>query len=132
MLESMTHERTGLAILLWATDPEQPERCATPFFHAATAAAMDLHVEIYFSSRSVQLLQLGVAEKLRTIEQGGQTIAHFMHEAHRAGVRFLACSSSVQGLLPYGCKLITEVDGFAGAGTFVARTIDPAWATLVF
>ena len=48
-------ERRGLAILLWATDPDDPARCATPFFHAAAAAAMDLEVELYFASRSVRL-----------------------------------------------------------------------------
>ena len=52
--------RTGLAILLWAADPDEPARLATPFAHAAAAAAMDLQVEVYFSARSVLLLRPGV------------------------------------------------------------------------
>ena len=125
-------ERRGLAILLWATDPDDPARCATPFFHAAAAAAMDLEVELYFASRSVRLLLPGVAEGLRTTEQGGETVAHFMREAHRMGARFLACSSAMQAFTEAGAALIPEVDGHAGAGSFVARAIDPEWATLVF
>ena len=38
------HGAAGVAILLWAADPAQPERLATPFFHAAAAAAMDVPV----------------------------------------------------------------------------------------
>ncbi len=51
----------GIATLLWATEPEAPHRLATPFFHAAAAAAMDVPVEMYFTARSVHLLVLGVA-----------------------------------------------------------------------
>ena len=35
------HGVNGVAILLWAADAAHPERLATPFFHAAAAAAMD-------------------------------------------------------------------------------------------
>jgi predicted peroxiredoxin len=128
----MNAERRGLAILLWATDPDDPARCATPFFHAAAAAAMDLEVELHFASHSVRLLLPGVAEGLRTAEHGGETVAHFMREAHRLGARFLACSSALQAFTEEGAVLIPEVDGHAGAGSFVARAIDPEWATLVF
>ncbi len=128
----MGTERTGLAILLWATDPDDPARCATPFFHAAAAAAMDLEVEMYFASRSVRLLLPGVAETLRTAENGGETVAHFMCEAHRAGAQFFACSSALQAFVDKDAQLIPELKGYAGAGTFVARAIDSDWATLVF
>ncbi len=128
----MNTERTGLAILLWATDPDDPARCATPFFHAAAAAAMDLEVEVYFASRSVGLLLPGVAETIRTAESGGETVAHFMREAHRAGARFFACSSALQAFTDKDAQLIPELDGYAGAGTFIARTVDSGWATLVF
>ncbi len=131
MAEILT-ERSGLAILLWATDPDDPARCATPFFHAAAAAAMDISVELYFASRSVRLLLPGVAENLLTTELAGETVAHFMREAHRVGARFFACSSALQAFARDGATLIPELDGHAGAGSFVARAIDPAWATLVF
>ena len=47
------HSAAGVAILLWAADPAQPERLATPFFHAAAAAAMEVPVEIYSISISI-------------------------------------------------------------------------------
>ena len=34
------HRAEGIAILLWASEPDAPQRLATPFFHAAAAAAM--------------------------------------------------------------------------------------------
>ena len=55
-----------LAILVWAADPGRPELCATPFYFAAAAAAMDVEVEMYFTARSVELLRRGVAETLLT------------------------------------------------------------------
>ena len=30
----------GIALLLWACEPKSPHRLATPFFHAAAAAAL--------------------------------------------------------------------------------------------
>ena len=48
------HSAEGIAILLWATHLAQPEKLATPFFHAAAAAAMDVPVEVYFTAASVR------------------------------------------------------------------------------
>ena len=53
----MSELRSGrLAILLRATDPDQPALCATPFFHALAASALDVQVEVHFTARSVLLL----------------------------------------------------------------------------
>ena len=70
----------GIAILLWAADPEAPHRLATPFFHAAAAAALDIPVEIYFTARSVQLLAPGVAAALRASERHSKTVLEAMRE----------------------------------------------------
>ena len=82
---------TRLAILLWATDPALPEHCATPFVHAAAAAAMDAEVEVYFTAQSVRLLAGDVAARIRAAEPGGESIEHFMRQAVDLGVRFFAC-----------------------------------------
>jgi len=123
---------TGLAILLWATEPAAPERLATPFFHAAAAAAMELRVEIYFSARSVLLLQPGLAAGLRASERHGKTVYQSMQEAVAHGAVLLACSDALdaQGLARDG--LIPECAGHGGAVQFIARLADPAWRTLVF
>ncbi len=93
---------------------------------------MDLDVEVYFASRSVRLLLPGVAESLRTTGNGGETIAHFMRESHQAGAKFFVCTSAKRAFLETDAALIPEVDGYAGAGSFIARAADTTWATLVF
>ena len=127
----MTH-KTGLAILLWAADPDEPARLATPFAHAAAAAAMELEVEVYFSARAVLLLQPGVAEGLRASTRFDKTIADWMQDALDHGARFLACSDALaaQGLAHE--DLIPAARHHGGAVQFMARAMDPAWATLVF
>jgi predicted peroxiredoxin len=50
-----------VAILPWATDPAPPYLCGMPFFHAAAAGAMNAEIEAYFTSKSVRLLEQGVA-----------------------------------------------------------------------
>jgi predicted peroxiredoxin len=122
----------GLAILLWASEPEAPHRLVTPFFHAAAAAAMDLQVEIHFSARSVLLLKPGVAEALRASQRHDKTVLDAMREAVAHGAVLLACTDALhaQGLA-HG-DLIAECSGHGGAVQFVARACDPDWRTLVF
>jgi uncharacterized protein len=122
----------GIAILLWSADPDAPHRLATPFFHAAAAAAMDVPVEIYFSARSVRLLEPGVAESLRASPMHGKTVLDAMREAVAHGAVLLACTDALHanGLQRDG--LIAECSGHGGAVQFMARVCDPAWRTLVF
>ena len=98
------HAADGVAILLWAADPTVPQRLATPFFHAAAAAAMDIPVEVYFTAGSVQLLAPGVAQGLRASTRHDKTVLDAMREAV----------------------------GHGGAVQFMARAADLRWRTLVF
>lgn len=121
-----------LAILLWATDPDAPDRCATPFFHAAAAGAMDVEVEIYFSARSVLLLADDRAMRIFAGQQTAVSIGQHMRQAREHGARFLACPDALaaQGL---NAEVVRDrVDGFAGAAAFMARALDAEWATLVY
>jgi len=122
----------GVAILLWASEPEAPHRLATPFFHAAAAAAMDVPVEIYFTAASVRLLVPGVAEGLRASAQHDKTVLDAMREAVSHGARLLACSDAMaaQGVDP--ANLIPECRARGGAVQFMARAADLRWRTLVF
>lgn len=125
-------DRRGLAILLWAAGPDAPERCATPFFHAAAAAAMDAEVEVHFSGPAVRLLLPGVAEALRPAGKDGESLAHFMRMARANGARFLVCHAAWQAFAG-GAAIDNEaVDGIAGAASFAQRALDPDWATLVY
>ncbi len=123
---------TGLAILLWAADPAQPQRLATPFFHAAAAGALELQVEIYFSARAVLLLKPGVAEGLHASELHPMSIAQHMQQALDHGARFLACSDALQAHGLSRAALIPACSGHGGALQFMVRLADPAWRTLVF
>ena len=128
----MSEAAQGLAILLWAAEPEAPHRLGTPFFHAAAAAAMDLRVEVYFTARSVLLLQPGVAAALRASNLHPKTVLDAMREALDQGAVFLACSDALaaHGLTRQG--LIPECTQRGGAVQFMSRLCEPAWRTLVF
>lgn len=123
---------TKLAILLWASSPEAPELCATPFVYAAAAAAMDCEVEIHFTAGSVRLLVKGVAASLYSSSDREKSIFEFMQDAARQGVKFYACSMASREHLRPDEALIGELTGMAGAAAFAHRALDPAWTTLVF
>ena len=92
----MSPHRTKLAILLWSATPAQPELCATPFVHAALAAALDCEVEIHFSGRASRLLVAGEAERLFGTPDSGASIYSFMREAANLGVRFLGWVHNIE------------------------------------
>ncbi len=121
-----------LAILLWAAGVDRPELCATPFVHAASAAALDAQVEIHFAGPSVRLLVDGVAEQLRPWPGSPLSIYAMMRQAANLEVRFLACAMAMQALVAPGEVLIPEYGGTAAAGAFVSRALDPDWATLTY
>jgi predicted peroxiredoxin len=126
------HTAEGVAILLWSCDPEDPERLATPFMHAAAAAAMEVPVEMYFVARSVHLLVPELAAALYASERTDRSILEHMQEAALHGVRFLACTEALRAQGLEGRKLIPECQGHGGSVQFMARAIDLRWRTLVF
>ncbi len=125
------HGVTGVAILLWAADRAAPERLATPFFHAAAAAAMEVPVEIYFTAASVHLLLPGVAAGLRASPRVDKTIADNLREAVGLGAQLFACSDALHAQGVQAAQLMAGVQR-GGAVQFMARAIDRDWRTLVF
>lgn len=121
----------GLAILLWASEPEAPQRLATPFFVAAAAAALDLPVEVYFTARSVCLLQPGVAARLRASAHP-KSIHDAMREAAGHGAVFYACSDALEAQGLAATTLVPECTRRGGVLQFMARAGDLRWRTLVF
>jgi len=77
------------------TGTEQPERSATVFFLAASGAAMDMEVGIFFTQYGPTLLQRGVPETLR-VRKGGVTLGHFIEQARDIGVKFYVCQPSLE------------------------------------
>lgn len=125
-------EPRRLAILLWSVDIARPELAAAPFVYAAAACALDAEVEMHFAARSVRLLVAGEAAARHSAAQGGRSLYAFMQDAARNGARFLACSMAWAEYVGDGEAAIPEFAGHAGATAFVARSLDPAWRTLVF
>ena len=74
---------------------ESPERCATPFFLAASAAAMDADVSIYFTMNGPQLLEKGVAERIGPKGEKGEKLKYFIDQALDCGVKLLVCQPSL-------------------------------------
>lgn len=127
----MTTEVRGIALLMWSATPARPELCATPLVHALAARALDAEVEIHFAGPAVRLLVEGVATGLYPSPSREKSLFDFMQEASAAGARLLACGMARTSFVAADERLI-GMAGHAGATAFVARTLDPAWRTLVF
>lgn len=74
---------------------ESPERCATPFYLAAAAAAMDNEVGIYFTMNGPTLLRKGVAESIGPKGERGARLRQFIDTALDVGVRLYVCQPSL-------------------------------------
>ena len=107
--------------------PAAPQRCATPFYMAHIAAAMDHGAKIVFQIDGVLLMKKGVAEELRALE-GGKLIIDFIREAKEAGVEFYCCSAALQLHNMTTDDLIEECDGVVGAAYMIDAGFD---ATMV-
>lgn len=121
-----------LAILLWNATPDRPQLVATPFVHAAAAAAFDCEVEIHFSGPTVRLLVAGVAEQLHPWPDSEASIYDMMRQAANLDVKFLACAMAMNALVRADEPLIPEYAGTAAASAFVQHALDPEWATLTY
>ncbi len=128
----MSGRRDKLAILLWSATPERPALCATPFVHAAAAAAFDCRVEIHFAGPAVRLLVAGVADGMRPWPGVETSIYQMLRQATNLGVELRACAMAMGALVGKDEALIPEYAGTIAASAFVDRALDPEWATLVF
>ncbi len=103
--------------------PATPQRCATPFYMASVAAAMDNQAEMIFQIDGVLLMKRGVAEGL-TAKEGGKPVLEFLRDAKRAGVKMKVCSAA---LALHGMSerdLIDECDGVVGAAYMIDRALE--------
>jgi predicted peroxiredoxin len=120
-----------LALLIWAATPEHPELLVTPLIHALAARALDAEVEIHFAGPAVRWLVEGVADTAYATPSREKAIGDFLREVVAEDVRLLACGMARAAWVGAGETLIPPA-GAAGATAFVARSLDPAWRTLVF
>ena len=84
---------TDLVIIL-ITGTENPKRLPSAFFLAATAAAAEQSVIMYFTGPATELLKKGVSEAIFPLP-GGKSVADFMKLAEDNGVRIIGCAQSL-------------------------------------
>ena len=72
-----------------------PGRSATPFFLAASAAAMECEVMIYFTMYGPTLLRKDVIDTIGPKGEHGQPLRYFIEQATGLGVRLLVCQPSL-------------------------------------
>jgi predicted peroxiredoxin len=89
---------------MWSNDAEarilyvqthgisDPGRCATPFFLAASAAAIECEVMIYFTMYGPTLLR---RDMIGPKGERGQPLRYFVEQATGLGVRLLVCQPSL-------------------------------------
>lgn len=82
-------------MIIMTSGPDTPRRCATPFFFASLAAAMDYDVTMFFTIDGTLLLKKGLAETIFP-KAGGKSVGAFLNEAMEGGVKFLACTASTE------------------------------------
>jgi predicted peroxiredoxin len=82
-------------LIIMTSGPDTPHRCATPFFFATLAAAMDYEVSMFFTIDGTLLLKKGMAETVFP-KAGGKPVSDFLNDALEAGVKFTACTASME------------------------------------
>jgi uncharacterized protein len=82
-------------LIIMTSGPDTPRRCATPFFFASLAAAMDYEVTMFFTIDGTLLLKKGLAETVFP-KAGGKPVSDFIQDSLDADVQFLACTASTE------------------------------------
>jgi hypothetical protein len=89
----MDENRIDFAIVM-TSGPDTPKPLASPFFLAATSAAEEMNVVVYFTGQGTVLLKNGEAENAYP-KEGGKPVKHFMDQAVANGAQFVACKASL-------------------------------------
>lgn len=112
-----------LVIVLVNTDPRNPEELGAPFYHAATAAAMDYEVDVVCTATAGRLLREGVAAALRVKADSPMTVLDWIRQAHANGARFWACPANLDLFDMTAADLIAECSGMMGAAKLMERVM---------
>ncbi|HET6953029.1 MAG TPA: DsrE/DsrF/DrsH-like family protein [Acidimicrobiales bacterium] len=94
-MKGWSGDAEGKVLYVQTHGVNDPGRSATPFFLAASAAAMECEVAIYFTMYGPQLLQRVVVDKIGPKGDRGQPLSYFIEQATSLGVRLLVCQPSL-------------------------------------
>lgn len=101
-------------LYLLTTGAESPERSASPFFLATTAALMDHESVMVFTITASSLLKKGVADELKIKSSGeSSNLKFFIDQAREAGVKFYVCAPSLD-LVDATVDDLIEIEGVVG------------------
>lgn len=113
------------------TGMNEPKKAFTPFYYASASAAMGYETYIFLAAEGPSLLRKGVAENLRTTEDG-EPLQKVLDMAMKNGVKFICCSTAAKviwkmkdGDLPPGVE-------FGGAVTLLEMAADAEASVLYF
>lgn len=118
-----------LLIVMSNADPDKPESCYAPLFQATVAAALSHEVEVIFTGISGQLVIAGFANKIEINLDTHQTMYDVIQEAHKAGVSFKACNTSLKMA---GEELIPEVEERIGAAYVIDEAMENNTITFTY
>ena len=111
-------------LIIMSTGPENPTRCATPFFLATVAAASEKEVKMIFNITGGLLMKKGVADNL-VVREGGKPIIDFIRQAKDLDVEMFVCSPSFDLVDDYGEKdVIEECDGVVGGAFLISEAFE--------
>lgn len=127
----MTMAAQRVVIVVWSAGPERPVQAAAPFVYALAARALDLEVEMHFTSTAVRWLFEGVAEAAHTDAARTRTVADYVREARGAGIALYACGMALAEHR-HGEALRAECCGVAGAAAAIAASVQSDSRALVF
>ncbi|HTT09457.1 MAG TPA: DsrE family protein [Burkholderiaceae bacterium] len=127
-------EPARLVIVVWSCGPDNPRGAmlaAAPFVYALSGRALDLEVEMHFTSSSVRWLFEGVARAAYTDQARTKTVLDFIREACDAGVKLYACTMALAEHR-HGEALVAELHGVAGAASVIALAAEAGARAVVF
>ena len=123
---------TSVVILLWQSTVDSPQLAATPFMMAASAAAMDLSVEIYALGASVELFVRANAGRHQAVAPLNRPLSAYVEDAMRTGAKVYVCSTAMRDRNLAPEDLIEGCEGVIGMVTMLERMVQVDTAVLTY
>lgn len=123
-----------LIIVLWSCGPDRPGGAvlaAAPLVYALTASALEVAVELHFTSSTVRWLVRGVADAAHTDQARQRTVGAYLRELQHAGVPLCACGMALAEHRRDDEPLIEGVRR-AGAASVVGAAMQPGVQVITF
>ena len=121
-----------LIIQLWQASPDHPQLAATPFMLAASAAAMEIDVELHALGPSVELFVRDNPSRESPVPPLGRELGAYVEDALRAGARVDACSTAMRDRGLYPERMIGGFSEILGMVTMLERCLGPDVTVMTF